>query len=129
GGYAGTSMGAIADHAGITRAVLYDHFASKQALYLALLEERNSAFLSHVGARITGGGDARERMRETIDTVFAFAEQEPASWRLLFGGDVSGQAKPAKARRQVHSQLVGAVAALLAADAEAAGISTDTREA
>jgi len=42
GGYAGTSMGAIAERAGITRAVLYDHFASKQALYLWLLEERNT---------------------------------------------------------------------------------------
>jgi AcrR family transcriptional regulator len=129
GGYADTSMGAIADRAGITRAVLYDHFDSKQALYLGLLEERNAAFLTHVGARITGSGDARERMRETIDTVFAFAEQEPASWRLLFGGDVSGEGKPARARRQVHSELVGAVAALLAADAEAAGISPDGREA
>jgi AcrR family transcriptional regulator len=129
GGYAGTSMGAIAERAGITRAVLYDHFASKQALYLGLLEERNAAFLSHVGARITGGGDARERMRETIETVFAFAEQEPASWRLLFGGDLSGEGEPARARRQVHAQLVGAVAALLAADAEAAGIDPAAREA
>ena len=129
GGYAATSMGAIAERAGITRAVLYDHFDSKQALYLALLEERNAAFLGHVGARITGSGDPRERMRETIDTVFAFAEQEPASWRLLFGGDVSGEGKPARARRQVHAQLVGAVAALLAADAEAAGIEPAAREA
>jgi AcrR family transcriptional regulator len=129
GGYAATSMGAIAERAGITRAVLYDHFDSKQALYLALLEERNAAFLSHVGARITGSGGPRERMRETIDTVFAFAESEPASWRLLFAGDVSGEGKPARARRQVHAQLVGAVAALLAADAEAAGIEPAAREA
>jgi len=129
GGYAGTSMGAIAERAGITRAVLYDHFASKQALYLELLEERNGAFLAHVGARITGAGDPRERMRETIDTVFAFAEQEPASWRLLFDGDVPGKDEPGRARQQVHLQLVGAVAALLATDAEAAGIEPDKREA
>jgi AcrR family transcriptional regulator len=129
GGYAGTSMGAIAERAGITRAVLYDHFASKQALYLALLEERNTAFLSHVSARITGSGNARQRMRETIETVFAFAEQEPASWRLLFGGDVPGEGKPARARRRVHTQLVAAVAALLAADAQAAGIEPAAREA
>ena len=129
GGYAGTSMGAIAERAGITRAVLYDHFESKQALYLALLEEHEVPFLSHVGARITGSGDVRERMRETIDTVFAFAEQEPTSWRLLFGGDVSGDDEPARARRQVHAQLVGAVTALLAADAEAAGIEPAALEA
>ncbi len=129
GGYAGTSMGSIADRAGITRAVLYDHFESKEALYLALLEERNAAFLAHVAARITGAGGPRERMRETIDTVFAFAEEEPASWRLLFGGDVSGEGEPARGRLQVHTELVGAVAALLAADAEAAGIDPAAREA
>ena len=68
-------------------------------------------------------------MRETIETVFAFAEQEPASWRLLFAGDVPGNDEPARARRQVHAQLVGAVTALLAADAEAAGIDPAAREA
>lgn len=128
-GYAATSMGSISDRADITRAVLYDHFESKQDLYLALLEERNTAFLGHVGARITGTGDARERMRETIDTVFSFAEQEPASWRLLFGGDLSGEGEPARARGQVHAQLVGAVAALLADDAKAAGIDPSALEA
>jgi AcrR family transcriptional regulator len=129
GGYAGTSMGAIGERAGITRAVLYDHFESKEALYLGLLEERNAAFLAHVGARITGSGGAHERMRETIDTVFAFAEEDPASWRLLFGGDVSGEGKPAQARLQVHTQLVGAVAEMLASDAEAAGIDPNALEA
>ena len=129
GGYAGTSMGSIAERAGITRAVLYDHFDSKEALYLALLEERNAAFLSHVAAQITGAGGPRERMRETIDTVFAFAESEPASWRLLFSGELSGDGEPARARLQVHNQLVGAVGALLAADAEAAGIDPAAREA
>jgi AcrR family transcriptional regulator len=128
GGFATTSMGAIAERAGITRAVLYDHFESKEALYLGLLEGRNAAFLGHVGAGITGSGDARERMRETIDTVFAFAEEDPASWRLLFGGDVSGEGRPAQARLQVHVQLVGAVATLLASDAEAAGIDPDSLE-
>ena len=129
GGYDGTSMGAIAERAGITRAVLYDHFESKEALYLELLEERNEAFLGHVGARITGTGGPRERMRETIDTVFAFAEEAPASWRLLFAGDISGEGEPSRARLQVHAQLVGAVAALLAADAEAAGLDPGAREA
>jgi AcrR family transcriptional regulator len=129
GGYAATSMGTIAERADITRAVLYDHFESKEALYLALLEERNAAFLEHVAARITGAGDARERMRETIDTVCAFAEQEPASWRVLFGDDAPGDGEPARLRREVHTALVEAITALLAADAHAAGIEPGAREA
>lgn len=121
-GWAQTSMGAIADRAGVTRAVLYDHFDSKQALYLAVLSERNAAFLGHVGARIGGEGGPRERMRETIDTVFDFAEHDPAGWRLLFGADSPAEPGPARARNQIHAELVTAVTALLAADAEQAGI-------
>lgn len=121
-GYASTSMGAIAERAGVTRAVLYDHFDSKQALYLAVLEQRNAAFLTHVGARITGEGSARDRMRETIETVFGFAEHDPASWQLLFGGGSAGEPAVETARRRVHEDLVAAVQALLAADAQAAGI-------
>ena len=121
-GFDRTSMGAIAERAGVTRAVLYDHFDSKQALYLAVLSERNTAFLGHVGARITGSGGPRERMRETIETVFDFAAADPAGWRLLFGRDVPAGGEPARAVAQIHAELVSAVTALLAADAEAAGI-------
>jgi AcrR family transcriptional regulator len=129
GGYASTSMGEIAGRAGVTRAVLYDHFASKQSLYLAVLEERNRAFLAHVGARITGGGSARDRMRETIETVFGFAEREPAAWQLLFGDGASGDPAVEKARRRVHDDLAAAVRALLAADAKAAGIDPEGPQA
>jgi AcrR family transcriptional regulator len=121
-GYASTSMGEIAERAGVTRAVLYDHFDSKQALYLAVLEEREAAFLAHVGARIAGGGSARDRMRETIGTVFGFADREPSSWQLLFGGGASGERAVEDASRRVQGDLAEAVRALLAADAEAAGI-------
>jgi AcrR family transcriptional regulator len=128
GGYAETSMGAIAEQAGVTRAVLYDHFDSKQSLYLAVLSERNAAFLLHVGARIGGDGGPHERMRETVETVFAFAEHDPESWKLLFGGGAPAEGEPARASRQIHAELVGAVTALLAADAERAGIDPASAE-
>jgi AcrR family transcriptional regulator len=128
-GYGSTGMGTIAQEAGVTRAVLYDHFASKKALFLAVLEEQNAIFLGHVGARITGEGSAEERMRATLDVVFSFAEQHPDSWRLLFGNATHGDAEVDAAWRAVHANRTYAVAALLARDAQAAGIDPDSRRA
>ena len=121
-GYRATSMGAIAERAGVARAVLYDHFPSKKALFLAVLDEQSAAFLADVGGRISGQGDARERMRQTIAAVFAFAHERPGPWRLLFGNTAHGDAEIDAAAVAAHRQRVAAVAALLAEDARRAGI-------
>lgn len=128
-GYGSTGMGAIAEAAGVTRAVLYDHFASKKALFLAVLEEQSAIFLGHVGARISGEGSAQERMRATLDAVFSFAEQHPDAWRLLFGNATHGDAEVDAAWRSIHAGRTYAVAALLARDAAEAGIDPDSRRA
>jgi AcrR family transcriptional regulator len=121
-GYGSTAMAEIASLAGVTRAVLYDHFPSKKALFLAVLNEQNATFLGHVGASITAEGPAAERMRATIDAVFSFAQRYPDGWRLLFGNAAHGDAEIDDAWRSVHQSRTLAVAALLAADARAAGI-------
>lgn len=122
-------MGEIAERAGVTRAVLYDHFPSKKALFLALLEEQNALFLGHVGARITGEGTAEERMRGTVDAVFSFAERHPQAWRLLFGNAAHGDADIDATWRAIHEGRIHAVGILLAPDARAAGIDPESRHA
>ena len=115
-------MGDVAERAGVTRAVLYDHFDSKKSLFLALLEEQNAIFLGHVGASISGSGTRATGCARRSSTVFAFAEQEPATWSLLFGSDVSRRRRADERRRQVHAEPSARSRPLLAADAEAAGI-------
>lgn len=129
GGYRATSMGEIAARAGVTRTVLYDHFPSKKALFLAVLEEQNATFLAHVGGRITGEDEARDRMRETMDAVFSFAERNPHPWRLLFGNAMHGDAEVDEVAHDVHRRRVAAVAALLAPDARRAGLDPRGRRA
>ena len=55
-GFHGTSMNDVADAAGVTKPVLYQHFRSKRELYLALLEEvgsrlRDAIAQGHGGSR------------------------------------------------------------------------------
>lgn len=121
-GYRATAMGEIAVGAGVSRAVLYDHFRSKKDLFLAVLEEQTAVFVGHVGARITGSGTARDRMRETMEAVFSFAERHPDPWRLLFRNAPYGDPEIDAVASHVHHQQVSAVGALLAEDARRAGI-------
>lgn len=119
-GYGPTSMGDIADHVGVTRAVLYDHFPSKKALYLAVLGEQGALFVGHIGAAITLEAGPGRRMRSTMDAVFGFAEQYPDAWRLLFVNSRNGEPEIDEAWRQAWDDRVDGVVGLLADDLERA---------
>ena len=58
-GFHGTSMNDVADAAGVTKPVLYQHFASKRELYLALLEEVGRQLLDAI-AKATAGAARRQ---------------------------------------------------------------------
>ncbi len=128
-GYGATSMADVAARAGVTRAVLYDHFASKKSLFLAVLEEQSAIFIGHVGASITGSGTHRDRMRETMKAVFDFAERHPQTWSLLFGSTSNGDGEIDDVVSQAHRRRAAAVGMMLAADLEDAGIDPGGRRA
>ncbi|TVT37481.1 TetR/AcrR family transcriptional regulator, partial [Amycolatopsis rhizosphaerae] len=115
-GYHATAMSAIASASGVTRSVLYDHFPNKRVLLISVLQEQNAALIEHVGARITGGGDARERMRGTIDAYFSFAESRPAARRLLFDRTDEDDAEIQAVRWGIRESRTRTVTALLAPD-------------
>lgn len=129
GGYGATSMGDVAGRAGVTRAVLYDHFASKKALFLAVIEEQNTIFLGQVGASISGSGTTRDRMRQTMSAVFSFAQQRPQTWSLLFGNASNGDGEVDGVVAQLHRRRAAAVGLLLSSDLEDAGIDPAGRRA
>ena len=125
-GYEGTGLERIAEAAGVTRAVLYDHFPSKKALYLEVLTEQSGVFLGHVGASITGEGSPERRMRTTMDAVFTYAERYPDAWRLLFRPERHVDTDIAAAHDKVHATRVDVVAALLGPDSRMIGIDPDS---
>jgi AcrR family transcriptional regulator len=84
-GYQEASMAAIATAAGITPAVIYDHFASKAALHMTLLESQANKLLASVGSALASApDDLEERLRVGVDAFFAFVEQQGFAWWLLF---------------------------------------------
>ncbi|GAA4311890.1 AcrR family transcriptional regulator [Actinomadura luteofluorescens] len=125
-GYHGTSLGEIAARAGVARTVLYDHFPSKRGLLLTVVQEQNTALMSHVGARITAVGAAEDRMRSTIDAYFSFTETRSAARKLLFDHANEDDPEIRIARQGIRESRAQAVTSLLADDMRAMGV--DPRE-
>jgi AcrR family transcriptional regulator len=88
-GYAHTSLDEIAAAAGVTKPILYRHFDSKKALYLALLE-RHRADLPRFIARVPSDLPFDERVEAILETWFDYVSEHGYAWRMIFrdsGGD------------------------------------------
>src|SRR2546423_13256660 len=87
-GFHATSMDEIAVAAGVTKPVLYQHFPSKRALYVELLEDVGNQLL----ARLTGATDrastGRQRVQDGFGAYFRFVDENRSAFRLLFGASV-----------------------------------------
>jgi AcrR family transcriptional regulator len=88
-GYSHTTLDQIAAAAGVTKPVLYRHYDSKKALYLALLE-RHRADLPRFFERVPVDLAFEDRVRAILEVWFDYVVEHGYAWRMLFrdsGGD------------------------------------------
>lgn len=115
-GYDATRLDEVAVAAGVTKPILYRHFAGKQALYLALLE-RHREDLSRLAGAIPAEGSLRERLRAVLEVWFTYVETHAYAWKMLFR-DTGGGAEVQAFRVEVHARaravLVEAIRSLTA---------------
>ena len=62
-GFAGTSLGEVVQHAGVTKGALYHHFIGKEALFLAVFEEVERDLVIDLRQAAAEQSDPRERLR------------------------------------------------------------------
>ncbi len=114
-GYHTLSMEQLADAAGVSKPVFYQHFPSKRDLYLALLRDAVSELDAQVRKALEGTSSNRERVRGAVSAYFDFVEDR--NFRLLFD---TAELREEDVRETVHgalNEVTQAVAALIAADA------------
>lgn len=90
-GYHASAMDDIAELAGVSKPVLYQHFPSKLQLYLALLEESADDMVAAVSGALAATEDNRERVRGTIRAYFDYVADNHQAYRLIFESDLYGQ--------------------------------------
>ena len=85
-GYHTTSMNDIAEAAGVTKPVLYQHFRSKRELYLELLEDVGGRLRDVIGKATSEAPNPREQVQAGFLAYFTFVSDQRTAFQLLFGG-------------------------------------------
>src|SRR5881398_2864163 len=108
-GYHAAAMDDIAERAGVSKPVLYQHFPSKLDLYLALLDQHVDLLGEQVRTALTTTDDNHERVTACIAAYFDFVDDPGGAFRLVFESDLRNE--PA-VRERVERSLQISVDAL-----------------
>lgn len=118
-GFHATSMDDIAIAAGVTKPVLYQHFPSKRALYLQLLDEVDEQLMGRLVAATGDVETGRERVQEGFAAYFRFVGEHRAAFRLLFGASVRNDPEFSAVAEGSIERIAGLIAQLIEIDAPA----------
>src|SRR5687767_4380910 len=83
-GYHAAAMDEIAERAGVSKPVLYQHFPGKLELYLALLEIHVDELIMRVTDAMESTTDNKVRVRNAVSAYFDFVDGESQAYRLVF---------------------------------------------
>jgi AcrR family transcriptional regulator len=111
-GYAATTLEQVASAAGVTRPLLYKHFSSKKELHLTLLAKHRDALLGRLAQGLGTQGSLAERILQVTDSWFAYAEENPYAWLMLFR-DTTGDPEIQAFYREMQGTARSALAALI----------------
>src|SRR3954471_4749800 len=84
-GYHGVSMDEIAAASGISKPMLYDYFGSKEGLFLACMERARGQLFAAIGGAVRAAEDAEGALRAGIEAFLKVADEQRATWPVLFG--------------------------------------------
>ena len=87
-GYHAAAMDEIAERAGVSKPVLYQHFPGKLELYLALLDENTDLLVATVRQALASTTENRQRVTATFGAFFDFVGGEGGAFRLVFESDL-----------------------------------------
>lgn len=116
-GFHGTSMNDVADAAGVTKPVLYQHFDSKRELYLALLDDVGVRLLTEIAKATAGAASGKEQTELGFQAYFRWVARDHDAFLLLFGSAQRDE-EFTEAVRKVTAQVAEAIKPLINADIE-----------
>ena len=90
-GYHAAAMDEIAERAGVSKPVLYQHFPSKLELYLALLDESVGGLVDTVRSALRSTSENKQRVGATFGAYFEFVGGHDEAYRLVFESDLSNE--------------------------------------
>jgi AcrR family transcriptional regulator len=115
-GYHAAAMDEIADAAGVSKPVLYQHFPSKLDLYLALLDQSCERLAEVVEEALASTDDNSDRVIATVAAFYEFVSSESGDFRFIFESDLTGDRAVQQRLSQVNAEISDAIAEVIAED-------------
>jgi AcrR family transcriptional regulator len=112
-GFHATSMDEVAEAAGVTKPVLYQHFPSKRALYRELLDDVDAQLVARIVDATSGATTGRGRTQEGFAAYFRFVAENRAAFRLLFGASVRNDSEFAAVAEGAIDRIADLIADLI----------------
>ena len=114
-GYHAAAMDDIADVAGVSKPVLYQHFPSKLDLYLALLDQSCDRLVEVVEEALATTEHNADRVIATVAAFYEFVSST-SSFRFVFESDLTGDGAVQQRLSRVNSEISDAIAEVIAED-------------
>lgn len=122
-GFHDTSMNDVAAEAGVTKPVLYQHFASKRELYRAVLEEVGNRLETDIVKAAAGAGNPRGVLDRGLAAYLHFVRIDTDGFRLLFAGTSRDDDEWVTITQRVEQSIATSIAELI----DVPGMSTARR--
>jgi AcrR family transcriptional regulator len=121
-GYHAAAMDEIAERAGVSKPVLYQHFPGKLELYLALLDESVDTLVEKVRDALKSNPENKQRVAATFGAYFEYVGGQGQAYRLVFESDLGNEPAVRARLDRGQSECAAMVSQVVREDA---GISDD----
>jgi AcrR family transcriptional regulator len=115
-GYTDTSMNRLAQAAGVTKPVLYQHFVSKRDLFLEVLRDIGGRLRAAIGAATAAAPTPRAQVEAGFLAYFRFFADRPAAFAVLFDDSSRRDREFAAEAHLVEAHLAETLTDLIAID-------------
>jgi AcrR family transcriptional regulator len=115
-GYHAAAMDDIADRAGVSKPVLYQHFPDKLDLYLALLDQSCDTIIEATRKALEATENNKERVAATMQVFYDYVANAHGAFRLVFESDLNNEPAVRERVDRVTAETASLVAAVIRDD-------------
>ncbi|HTO00464.1 MAG TPA: TetR/AcrR family transcriptional regulator [Microthrixaceae bacterium] len=117
-GFHTTSMNDIADAAGVSKPVLYQHFTSKRDLFVELLAQIGTDLRETISKATSNAGGPRQQIEQGFRAYFVFANEFTSAFTVLFGSGARRDPEFASFASAVEQSIAEAISDLIVVEGQ-----------
>jgi AcrR family transcriptional regulator len=115
-GYHAAAMDDIAERAGVSKPVLYQHFPGKLELYLALLDQSCDTLIEACMKALASTDDNKQRVNATVHVFYDYVASAQGAFRLVFESDLTNESPVRERVDRVTRDCAEAIAEVIHED-------------